>query len=453
MVLAYRTESFGDIVATGFTSPLFNHLTGVIVRLLGTDAFVGQVLPFVAGSVLSGLVFWLLQAFGLSRLAALSASLLVILSPVSVLYSTRVKPYTGEALVCAVLLFLALRLVYGRGSPVIFGGIAAIGVLWSATVAITALSAFSAVFLVRSIDTRRVDLYTLPWLICAVAVSGAYWGLYLRHAATNSLISYWEDSMLRSDSPFDWVAAVLSKTEVLAEVLLPFPGELGCMILAVAALVLMVCRWRKAAVLLAPFAATVLASSVGLMPYGGGRTDLHLLGASVSIVAFALHEMNRNARWKGTLAAAGLISTTLLIGTVRYEHPRYNKQDIRPLIELIEARAASNDAVIVYPSARYAFALYTSAPIEIVAANDHPNGFTIDVTDPSITVLVPSVQDPDAYDSAVESAAAGYDSIWYIGTFFKNDDKAIISRIESLKFVEQERFDTSGARLIYFARS
>ena len=138
-------------------------------------------------------------------------------------------------------------------------------------------------------------------------------------------------------------------------------------------------------------------------------------------------------------------------GVGRYEPPVYPGHDLRPLVEMVEARASPGDLVMVYPSVRYSFALYTKADIEIIAADD-PNGFTVDVPDLDVAVLKPSVEDPGAHGPAVLAATRGREVVWYLGTHFKEDDAVITSSIEAIGFAETTRAERPGARAIRYER-
>ena len=165
MALASRASSAADFVDTAFTAPLFNHLTGLILRLAGGHTLAGQAVPFAAGSALAGLAYW-----------GLAATLAAVFSPAGIVYATRVKPYTGEALFVGALVFLAVRMVHRNASPARYAAVAAVGLLWSATIGVTAVAVLGAAFAARSIDSRHLDRQTGPWLAGAAVAVLAYWG-------------------------------------------------------------------------------------------------------------------------------------------------------------------------------------------------------------------------------------------------------------------------------------
>lgn len=453
VALASRANSAADFVDTAFTAPLFNHLTGLILRLAGGHTLAGQAVPFAAGSALAGLAYWGLRALGTGRLWGLAATLAVVFSPAGIVYATRVKPYTGEALFVGALVFLAVRMVHRNASPASYAAVAAVGVLWSATIGVTAVAVLGAAFAARSIDSRHLDRQTGPWLAGATVAVLAYWGLYLRGAVPDRMYDYWESSFVRIGSVPEFARSVAGQTSKAADALLPLPtgfGFGGAMILAASALVALWRCWREALVVLAPFAASIAASALGLMPYGGGRTDIHLLAPAAGIVGLALREATQ-ARHRWGSAAALAATAVLAAGATRYEPPVYPGHDLRPLVEMVEARASPGDLVMVYPSARYSFALYTKADIEIIAADD-PNGFTVDVPDLDVAVLKPRLEDPDAHGPAVLAATRGREVVWYLGTHFKEDDAIITSSIEAIGFTETTRAERPGARAIRYER-
>lgn len=241
VALASRAGSVADFVDTAFTAPLFNHLTGLILRLADAAPLAGQAVPFAAGSALAGLAYWGLRAFGAGRLPALAAALAAVFSPVSIVYATRVKPYTGEALLVGALVLLAVGVAHQRVAPARYAAVAAVGVLWSATVGVAAVAALGAAFAVRSIDARRPDAETARWLAGAVVALLAYWGLYLRSAVPDRMYDYWESSFVRVGSVPDFARSVVSQTSKAADALLPLPAGLGAAVLAASALVAL---WR-----------------------------------------------------------------------------------------------------------------------------------------------------------------------------------------------------------------
>lgn len=450
VALASRAGSVADFVDTAFTAPLFNHLTGLILRLADAAPLAGQAVPFAAGSALAGLAYWGLRAFGAGRLPALAAALAAVFSPVSIVYATRVKPYTGEALLAGALVLLAVGVAHRRVAPARYAAVSAVGVLWSATVGVAAVAALGAAFAVRSIDARRPDVETARWLAGAVVALLAYWGLYLRSAVPDRMYDYWESSFVRVGSVPGFARSVVSQTSKAADALLPLSAA-GVGVLAASALVVLWRCWREALVVLAPFAATIAASALGLIPYGGGRTDIHLLAPAVGTVGLALREAARH-RPVGLAAAAAAGAALLAAGVARYEPPVYPGHDLRPLVEMVEARASPGDLVMVYPSARYSFALYTESGIEIIADDGQLNGFTVDVANPDVAVLKPSVEDPDAHGPAVLAATQGREVVWYLGTHFKEDDAVIASFILAAGFAETDRAERPGARAIRYER-
>lgn len=446
-----RADSFDDLVTTAFTTPLFNHGIGLVVRVLGERVVFGQAVPFVVGSVFAGVGYLVLVRLGLHRGAALAGATLAVVAPAPVMYATRVKPYTLEALATGALLVLAIALADGRGRPAGYTAVAAVGILVSGTVGITAIAALAVVVVLRGWADRG-DRELWPWFGGLVGLSLGYWLVYLRAATPDSLRDFWRGSFIRTGSPSEFLSSLGERLEVVASSLVP-EGDALWPLLLVAAVVALWHRPRWTLIVLAPAAATIAASSLELVPLGGGRTDIHLLPVAVLLVAIAV---DAAVRWSSTappgiagVATAGLI---VVVGLVAYESPDYPAQDLRPLVAEVEAVVGPDGVIIVYPSARYAYGVYTDAAVDLIDDDANPNGFTVDIADPSIVVLPPSVDDPAAHGPRVADAVAGRAEVWYIGTFFQGDEDVIADAIVARGFVEVHRIETPGARAIRYQR-
>lgn len=198
------------------------------------------------------------------------------------------------------------------------------------------------------------------------------------------------------------------------------PVALGAAALFLAAVVVTVRRPLLAVLLLTPLAASAVLAGVGVAPFGGGRTDIHLYPSLALLVALGLHQALARLRrppaaWAATLAALVLVAVPLRAA------PPYPEEDLRPLVEVVESSAGPDDAIAVYSASRSGHALYTSAPVDLRPDPSSANGFAALVADPRVRVLGPHRDVPSRYEPEVEAVTAGHERIWLLRSHVRGD--------------------------------
>ena len=109
--LVARTDSWSDIVRIGQTPPGFSLLLWLWLTLTGLSSLAAQALPFVAGVAAAPFVYLLAARAGFGTAGAVSAGVGLAASPLHVVYSTRVKPFTLDSDISMLLTLLGIRVL------------------------------------------------------------------------------------------------------------------------------------------------------------------------------------------------------------------------------------------------------------------------------------------------------------------------------------------------------
>jgi len=172
----------------------------LVVRAAGMSEIALRAIPCVAGLALAPVVWVAARWLQLGR-GALLAAALAALAPLDITYATTFKQYSVDALVCAVLLCLALFVCrmpdQGAGWWAWLIASAVSPLLSAPSVFVTAAALAAAWFApgVRSTEgaRARVAVVTVTW----VAVSGINWWFLQRATlATPYLRHYWSGAFL-----------------------------------------------------------------------------------------------------------------------------------------------------------------------------------------------------------------------------------------------------------------
>ena len=476
VAIASRADSVSDFIEVSVTTPLFNHAIGLVIRLFGLRVLYGQALPFVAGSLFAGVAYLAIRALAVNRYPALAASLVAVFAPAPLVYSVYIKHYTIEALFIGLLLFSAIQITRASAGwaaePKFYVLVTCVGVLLSATVGVTAVSVLAVVFLIVSIDNRGIDRRLGFYLAGLAIISFAYWLLYLRPSVTDVLYNYWSPFFIETHSVSAFFSSLVTRTASVFKVFYHY-GWVAWIVLPGSAVVLAArARQRELLIVSAPVLATILLASFGLTPFGtsdyGGRIDIHLLASMVGVVALILESAVRLAPRFGLFIAGLAVVCVICGGIINYDKPFYRQHDIRVLVEYIETQEAQLDdpseaAIIVSPEARYAFALYTKAAIDIFDSDIYATGFRVATPDPDITFLtapsrltpIPRDIDIARYIPEVASAVQNRSEVWFIHHLWGRNRATVdeqinpvVTLIEREGFTETERREVPGAILV-----
>lgn len=436
LALVTKADGVVDAARVGVTAPGFallldgvHAVTGAVeglVRVALVSALLAPVVVYVAART----------GFALAPIPALVAGVTTAAAPVLVDYATRVKPFTIDVVLAAAVLGVAasvLREPERQRRWWALAGIAVGAVAVSAAVASTVVGAF----LVTGVGALRRGLVRTAALpVLTAGLLGAAWWLFVIRPATNEgLRRYWDDFH------------TLAKAPDAAEALLPFGGTVALLVLAVAAVVAVARRPTPAALAVAPVVVAVAVALVGLQPLGGGRTDAHLLPALALLIALAVDALPSRA------VAAAAVSVALVVAAP--SAAPYPEEDLGPLVAAYDAGALGDDdaPLLVYSSARWAWALETTEPIALVDSETEANGFDVAALDPGTRILPRLRDEPERYPEAVETAAGDATSIWLLVSHPGPDLDALHAALAAEGFARGETIARPGAELSRWARS
>ncbi len=108
-VAAPARASFGHAADLVSTFPGFSLGIWPLLHLTAPTAIYAQLPALIAGLLALPALWWMLRGFNLPTWPSAAVSVVVWLSPVVITYSTRVKPYTTELLLAAILLGVTAR--------------------------------------------------------------------------------------------------------------------------------------------------------------------------------------------------------------------------------------------------------------------------------------------------------------------------------------------------------
>lgn len=441
LALVTKADSAGEVVLVGVTAPgfaavlwLVHELTGAVeslVHVAYVAALAVPVVVYAAGR----------HALRLTAPAAVTGAVVAAAAPVIATYAGRVKPYTADAVLAALVLGLAAHAFSGpehRRRWVAFVAIAIAAVMLSGIVAVTvagaALAAPVAIPRARWAPTARA-----AWPAAAAgAVVAVVWGVaVLEPAANEGLRRFWDDFHTVRRAP-DAAAA-----------LLPLPGGMALLALGAAAVAALAAR-RRHALLAAPFVVAAVLGVAGVIPLGGGRTDAHLVPAAALLVAAALDR----ARPRAPAALGALALAVVAVAVLRApDADPYPAEDLGPLVARVEADAADDDRILVYSSARWAYALETAAPIELHRSDVEANGFEVSTGDPRTVILPRLRDDPDEYPQAVQAATGDAATVWLLVSHPGSDVPALEAALGDEGFTAVDRVARPGAELSRWERA
>jgi hypothetical protein len=457
IALVSRSESFDELIRMSLTAPGFGATLAALIAVLGLRSWVTQLPAFVAGVALAPATYVLLRRRGIVPPAAVVGGAALLASPIAIAYAGRVKAFSVDALVTLVVLGLAWRLVSGGGRRTLLAltGVGIAGTMFSAAVApavVTTLTIVAlAVVAARSAPAGWLGRGLTPRIPVGVVLGGvggylAFAGIWyvtiLVPAVNPGLRNYWSPHFIEPWPLERGVATTGDAAVGLLEGFLPVPWVWSAVALALGVAVIAVTRPWLTALLLAPVATAVVAAALELAPLGGGRTDLYLYPTLALVLAVGVHELRH--RWVvATVAAVALLA--LIPSTSPATYPA---QDIAPLVAQVEADLGPEDRLVVYPSTRWAFALYTSTVVRFEFNDRTANGYEPVFTDERFVVLEPQRVDHPEYRSQLEERLDDADRVWHLASHWRRDLRALERDLELLGWHQVDREERPGAQLV-----
>ncbi len=349
-VAAPSRGSFGQAANLVSTFPGFSLGLWPWLHLTAPSVLAAQLPAFVAGLAALPAVWWMLRRFAVAPWIAAAVSVAISLSPVVITYSTRVKPYTAE-LVIAALLFGLSTARSSRFGWWTLGLVSIVGF----TISFATAPTIAACWLAVLIHERKTPSFVRNVLAPAgtvgalsLMVLGLAW-----HPVPPSLRAFWQPFFIDFSSAGSLARSAqhllggLSSGLTGAPLLTttrPLTTLVALSVLVVLTVLFGMAIAAKRLEGVAPVA--VLAFAIGLagvhlVPLGGGRTDEVLYPALGILIAFGLERL-AEVRSGGLHRLVGVfvaVATALvLLAGVSVHRAQY------PVSDLDGALASSREA-------------------------------------------------------------------------------------------------------------
>lgn len=416
--LLYKVNTIADVRRISVASPGFVALLKVWFKVGGFSNLRAQAPAFAFGILGPPALYFTARSWRLGRPAALLAGGLLVVSPVHMRYSARVKAFTLEAFAAAVLLLIADRLLSDplrRSRWYAFAIAAAIATALSAPLVIVAVPGFVAgVVAVRRVN-ERIPRAALGAAAGYGVFSVVWYAVAIRGSIDRNLVDYWGDYYISHRSIGDFLTTTGRGFSRLAHGFTPMPAVLTLAALAACLIWTSRVRLDRVVLLAGP---VVIAAGIAVLhrnPFGGGRTDIYLYSNLALALACGADAVFRqtSARVAGTVAVTAIVA----LGAVSLPVPAYPKEDFRAMLAVVNANIRTEDAILLYPKARFAAALYTDWPFHLrgpVPGASVTTPFDVEI-DRRLT-FVPVDTVPVHFAATVDAATKASRRIWYVGT-------------------------------------
>ena len=423
------------VPVVGLTSSGYSVVLKLWMHLVGFSEFHAQI-PALAFGLLGPVgVFLAARRMHLTQLPAAIAGAIVLVSPDHIIYSSRVKQYTLDALLATIVIILAFAVIEepqraGRWAQLV--AFAAIATAASSLVVTTVAGALLAACLAArtSAAGKREQLKVPAYAVGSYGLFAvAWWLVALRPHINPSLKAYWAAFYIRLNASFprDLGEAGLRIAKGLSSV----PSGLGLAVLIASGAVVIWRRRDRAVLVLTPVAVAVVLAMFQLAPLGAGRTDLNLYPVLALTVGLAANELRHALRAWRVLAIVLLVA---VLATVRAAPP-YPVEDMRSATAYLEANVHPSDEVLVYWAARYPLALYArSWGLQIDRSRHTAEGFEVHIQRPNLYVLPDHSTDHRAYEPVLLRLTRGQKRVWFIGSHGRLDAVAIQKQLSHLGY-------------------
>jgi hypothetical protein len=451
VAFAHRA-GYGDLTEIGLSAPGFSLLLKIWFEIVGFTEVSAQVVPFAAAIVAPPLAYVILR-YRVGAAVALAGASWLLLAPVHVEYSTRVKQYSTEVVLALLLVHLSWRLVdepTERRTWRRLALLSTVAVLISFPLASVAGAGCLVAAFVGLRRTGKLDTMLL-WLVVPTLTTAAWFVIVIRHRQYPGLQAFWEPHYIQTDAGIRIaVESALDRAREFLEQTSPLPVVPSAIIVALGFVLVLHRRPPLFVVTALPLAAAVTLAALDRAPLGGGRTDLYLLAGTVIAVAVGIDHgvtLTMTAAPDPRLVMA-VVASLALIGAVtafaRHDVPSYPQEDIRPLVNELQDRRRPGDAVLVYHAGKWAFATYADVGVTV-----RPVSAPYDVVfdDPLIVRQInPSTE--RRLERSINQADAAGDRLWLIGSHFSTSWERTLAALGAAGLVVVETWERPGAALV-----
>lgn len=417
-----------QLLRSSVDHPTFSLLLAPLRSVAGSTTVLA--LPaFVAGTALPSALYLFLRWFGHRRSVCLLLSAVLLVAPVAVAMSGRVKTYVFDALILMAIAVVVERLAarqWRAGEQLLW---LAIGVA-VATFSVFALLASAAAAVVLALHPRG----DLRARVIAVAIQAVVLLGYLRFLMSGYDTEGQRDVFERFAIPFvgftwnpvDLAGRVAEHYEQVVSVYLGHAGWLSVLLATAAAagLVLAAVNGARGRAVVARYMVVVLgAAAVGSIaeqfPFGaqpgvgGGRTALWFAPAIALGLAEVIDRVvarlgavrSRSLVVDGVLVAAAAVAVAANVG----DSPSYEKNGTELATHFVDSERDENGLVLLMAGSEYPYAIETGTDWSIRSTNRSATGTALTFGDPR--VVSPRLVPREEFLRSVEELASGTEQV------------------------------------------
>jgi len=411
------------------TAPGFFFLERSFIGLHPQSTWWAQLPELAAGIAAIPAIYCLARYFAFHRPAGLALAAIVSVSPICVVYSTRVKEYSTVFLVSVALLWAAES---ARRQP----DRSRLAVLTALSVAAFAVSAslgalIAGVWIALGIWVLRTRPHRRAVIVggaATAALCGVVAAIFYS-ALSPALTRFWSGSYISLDSGV-LVTARSSLSSLYAN-LLHFTGfaPTGQLVLLVALLLLSILGAVRNAAMLGPACAAVVAlglSAAQREPLGTGRTDEYLYPVLLLLLASGVvrlwavardHFGPAHVRTVGTaIASVSVVLAVALIGDSIASATPYPGVDVQALASALRHDTEPSDHIVVGELTRYPWAYYEDHPPRLRFGPDWATYFTVTSTDPQVFIAPSESYEGGSHPARWAGAFRNDHRLWFVLT-------------------------------------
>ena len=413
------------------TAPGFYFVERLFIDLHPQATWWAQIPALVAGVAAIPAIYFLARHFGFRRVVGLVLALFVCVSPICIVYSTRVKEYSTAFLVTCAVLWAAetARRRPDRRRVLVLAAVSVLAFVVSASLGpvIAGVWIAAGITALSEPERRRAVIVSGASVLAACVVVAA---IFYSHISP-SLTKFWNGSYIAHGSP----AAFLSTGRValwglyanlLHLTALTSASQAALLVLLLGLSVLG--AYRNAA-MLGPACILVVAlgaSVARVTPLGTGRTDEYLYPALLLLLASGAVRLGTGVRTQLSpqrLRVAGsavalvsvLVAGVLLGGTIATVPP-YPGVGMQALAADIQRNAEPTDHIVVGELARYPWAYYLDHPLRLRFGSDWSTNFTVTSTNPKVFIVPSEFYEGGSTPARWANAFRDDRRLWFVET-------------------------------------
>ena len=401
----------GELLSVGSAHPGFTAILMAVDRLGGGDLAHLGVPSLVFGAVAPATLYLGLRSFGYERAVSAIVSAALVVAPVPILYSGRVKGYTLDTLAVLLIAIAIPILAHRTWSWLVAAAwaITAIGIGTFSGYTLLATAGAGVILVLHPSDDRLMRIVAVS---AQAVVQGAYFATLQSRADLGGIEEVMETTydghMSFTWNPLALAGELRKHLPRLAEVFPGRPGGAGwwltlLAVLSMAGLVIAAVKGRRrsetvvARYLLLLVVVAAGGSLVDRFPFGptnevpfsaGGRHTLWMVPA-LAFGSAALAHRVRSAAARRDPARLGFdvlaVVAAVAIVVVMYEPaPEAPFPGSASMTRFVDAAMGPDDVAIVTGTSTFTYAASTTTPVRVQATPDHQVGFAPVYVDPRI---------------------------------------------------------------------